>query len=561
MNPLDARRRLLGRNVYKKTVEGNPAIAQGSLARRYPGITMQGWTEQAQYEGNQLFDASKYFLTEYSAGGATVVNNGDGSFTISGEGALTSDFNRGVFISGDEARTFLKSGIIRSNQHNYVPKLYCYAQDAEGGILFTTGSSGSASVTDEMLEQMETFRFVFYSTGGSTITPGVIWPMIYQDGDGTWEPYTGGQPSPNPDYPQDVKNAGKYNEETRKYEYQVKLTGANLFDYSPFVNDDGYMSSSYTTPKQVSPFHVEEGKKYVLITKGTIEVSDYSSIYFGEDDLSYFDGKTKILTTGLNYRAFSGGVQRRYIMTATKTCDITKCMVHGSGYIKNAYIVEEFGLFNYIDGVSENYEPYRTPQTATLTSDRPLTKWDKLEKRNGQWGWVYKSDYIDDVTEVCKILGQGTFGNVDDYKTLAFYLYANGTNGSINLGIDNTLRNQMMCNYFRFGNVYNSSTPNVFYFNGDYISFRVNAELLPDWSLESPSSQPFVDWLNKKKDEGDPVIIWYPTTEETFAPLSESEQEQMNELYTFRPTTVLSNDCECNMTLTYKTKKSLEVTT
>src|SRR5699024_5055303 len=37
------------------------------------------------------------------------------------------------------------------------------------------------------------------------------------------------------------------------------------------------------------------------------------------------------------------------------------------------------------------YTPYRTPQTVLLTSDRPLTKWDRLEKRNGQWGWVYKS--------------------------------------------------------------------------------------------------------------------------------------------------------------------------
>ena len=59
MNALELRRRTLGKGVYKKTVEGNPAIAQGSLARRYPGITMQGWTEQAQYEGKNLFDKTK----------------------------------------------------------------------------------------------------------------------------------------------------------------------------------------------------------------------------------------------------------------------------------------------------------------------------------------------------------------------------------------------------------------------------------------------------------------------------------------------------------------------
>ena len=57
-----------------------------------------------------------------------------------------------------------------------------------------------------------------------------------------------------------------------------------------------------------------------------------------------------------------------------------------------------------------------------------------------------------------------------------------------------------------------------------------------------------------------PITVWYGTDKETFIPLPESEQEAMNALYTFRPTTVLSNDCECNMKLTYKTKKSLEVT-
>ena len=46
MNILEARRRTLGKGVYKKTVEGNPAIAQGSLARMYPGIEMQGWSKQ-----------------------------------------------------------------------------------------------------------------------------------------------------------------------------------------------------------------------------------------------------------------------------------------------------------------------------------------------------------------------------------------------------------------------------------------------------------------------------------------------------------------------------------
>lgn len=36
------------------------------------------------------------------------------------------------------------------------------------------------------------------------------------------------------------------------------------------------------------------------------------------------------------------------------------------------------------------YEPYKS-QDITLTSDRPLTEWDRLERRDGVWGWVYES--------------------------------------------------------------------------------------------------------------------------------------------------------------------------
>lgn len=41
-----------------------------------------------------------------------------------------------------------------------------------------------------------------------------------------YEPYTGGKPSPSPEYPQEIKNSGKWNEEKQKYEVDVKVTNA-----------------------------------------------------------------------------------------------------------------------------------------------------------------------------------------------------------------------------------------------------------------------------------------------------------------------------------------------
>lgn len=41
-----------------------------------------------------------------------------------------------------------------------------------------------------------------------------------------YEPYTGGKPSPSPDYLQEIKSVGKWNDEKQKYEVDVKVTNA-----------------------------------------------------------------------------------------------------------------------------------------------------------------------------------------------------------------------------------------------------------------------------------------------------------------------------------------------
>ena len=107
MNILEARRRTLGKGVYKKTVEGNPAIAQGSLARMYPGITMQGWTNQNQYEGNQLLDASVFNGVEKSGVSVSVDN---GVITASGM-SETSIWIQSANFSEEDFKK-LKSGNI-----------------------------------------------------------------------------------------------------------------------------------------------------------------------------------------------------------------------------------------------------------------------------------------------------------------------------------------------------------------------------------------------------------------------------------------------------------------
>lgn len=424
MNPLDARRRLLGRNVYKKTVEGNPAIAQGSLARRYPGITMQGWTEQEQYDGNQLFDASVFDGIERSGVRVSVDN---GVITASGmsESAIwiqSANFTEEDFEKFKSGNIYVKN--YKTSECNYEVGIYINNATVKEG-------NSPHPIPDGYLETKPNNVYFFIDIRAGIELKGSCKPMIYQDGDGTWEPYTGGQPSPSPDYPQEIVNAGNYDKGTGKYQYTIKI------------------SDSEKSP--------------------------------------------------------------------TKS------------------------------------------QTVTLTSDRPLTKWDRLEERDGQWGWVYKSDeYTMTGEEMFYVASESYIGELtsDSYINVNNLQEINGY-----YGFSNYLKIYVGVWGGKFDGVegfsYNSTQ------NSTQIHVRISNE---DTGVVAEDTMGKVRdkikaYCAQRYADGTPFIFWHETSEETFTPLSESEQEQMNELYTFRPTTVLSNDCECNMSLTYKTKKSLEVTT
>lgn len=471
MNTLEARRRLLGRNVYKRTTEGNPAIAQGSLARRYPGITMQGWTEQVQYEGKNLLpvDVGQEFDGVVVTDSATFEEDGVHAVFES----IVPGEARDIYMYGDSHPSvedayvevpILTPGDYRLVNDNIGISLYVVAWRNGASVVLGYANNATTKIT---VQDGDKFR-IFLRCNIIGDTDVKIHPMIVKEGEDTtqYEPYTGGQSSPNPDYPQEIVSAGKYDEGTQKYQYEVKLTGANLFNPAKLtggeiVEYNGVQCYKYTDNSTNFTYvdDFAENTRYcfsvmVLSSEGNEEKN--TNVF-----IVYTDGTRSTIK-----------ISHNQLTNEVSLANKTVAMITGG---------DSYSVVRYIDlttttlGIGTEplpYQPYKE-QTVLLQSDRPLTKWDRLEKRNGQWGWVYKSEEIESYTD--------------------------------------------------------ESVPGEYYSTTGQLS--VGAQ------------------------------VWYETATETFVPLSPEEQESMNALYTFRPTTVLSNDCECEMTLTYKTKKSLEVTT
>lgn len=187
-------------------------IAVGDSAGAFfEGLKLFGKSEQDQTKGYQLFDASK--IPTKSAGGATVTNNDDGSFTINGSGKLTGGFSNSHVLSNEEAKKLFKAGRLTLKGDKTYPFVYIQIKNTAGLIkelkTLDVDSERYLDLTSEHINS-EGFHVSYgiYGSSGSAIIPGTVKPMVYQDGDGTWESFTDGKPSPSMEYKQDPESVG-----------------------------------------------------------------------------------------------------------------------------------------------------------------------------------------------------------------------------------------------------------------------------------------------------------------------------------------------------------------
>ena len=318
-----------------------------------------------------------------------------------------------------------------------------------------------------------------------------------------YEPYTGGKPSPSPEYPQEIKNSGKWNEGTQKYEVDAKVTGKNLFDMNKFIdtcnftkNEDG----TFIIDKYVERYDCFIPANTILSIE-VLKVEDSSGAAALE--LFYEDGKSMYIGFG---------------QVGVKTFLIQKDVV----YIKVlAYRKHEYKYIQLEKGnTATPYEPYKE-QTLTLTSDRPITKWDKLVEQGGQIGWLYAGVVIDRFDgQSNKISIANKQGNVQNFS-IQFDNAPNG-NGNADIFIDKYRAVELSYTKAEYGICCNWNA-GVKYFSA------------PNENVTTVDE--FKAWLIEN-----PLKIAYETTNPEFAPLPQSEQNAIRALKTYYPTTVITAD-------------------
>lgn len=179
-------------------------------------VKMYGDTSQTTYTGKNLL---KMPIVSNSSNGITWTVQDDGSIILNGTSTDSVGIRaNNVTIPAVEGETYTLSATGMGEAYNFG-----YKNSDSGANIFvvtSTSPTTTAVVTSKMLSQAN--RLDMYIQSGKTFNNQRVTLQLEKGSTATsYEPYVGGVPSPNPDYPQVVQ--------TVTGENVVKICGKNLW--------------------------------------------------------------------------------------------------------------------------------------------------------------------------------------------------------------------------------------------------------------------------------------------------------------------------------------------
>lgn len=360
----------------------SPLVISDSAERTLERLELGGNTEQVQTSGKNLFDPNNNYEDL-----VWIRNDGE---IVGGSNARTSDY-----IPVEQGNYAFQFDVINYNQMFVAG----YNTGKQFVKIVGTISKGKCIIKIDDI-QIETIR-LSYTRESTRIQ------LERSETQTPYEPYTGGKPSPSPEYPQEIKNSGKWNEEKQKYEVDVKITNAE--------------------------------------------------------------------------------------------------------------------------------QNWSKEQTLTITSDRPITKWDRLVEQGGEIGWLYKS-------KTATITGK------EHYSAPSESYYSGTSTNMYTVDFGLFIKGGEYCNRLqRIDGIWDSSNINNIGFttNGsNQIHIRIYNSLLnvSDNATKEEKVAAFKTYLMKEYENGNPYIVIFQTKDTEFIPLPQSEQNAIRALKTYYPTTVITAD-------------------
>lgn len=220
--------------TIRPTANGNPVNITDSVEWPLQGLKVYGKSTQVTTTGAQLFHASPDFISETS-NGVTITKISETCFNLNG---TVQDNNASVQV----ASFTLTPG-------TYSVRVPGVAAEPFLRLRYFGSVNGDVTSYDKTIEVQVEQEFVFYIQAGVGYTANNFLFEIMLNAGSTvkpWEPYTGGKPSPSPEYPQPIVSAGDGG--------SIGLTVSDGADQSQFL--------TLSTPNGLPGISVDSGGNY-----------------------------------------------------------------------------------------------------------------------------------------------------------------------------------------------------------------------------------------------------------------------------------------------------------
>lgn len=490
-------------NYDRVELEGTGILVlPNSLDAPLERLELGGKTEQVQTSGKNLANPSEFVIGTLAGDTGNIINLKQYIATgyipvIPGKRYSTSCGNK-FLVHTITAYDKEKKKI------NYPMNMSSEMPEGAAYIRLSYKKIDMANVTESDMEELKKVCMV---NEGSTVLP--------------YEPYTGGKPSPSPEYPQEIKNSGKWNEETQKHEVTVEKFGKNLFNKSIALPLSSYDVKTGAYWRKY--FYLFPNTKYrirILNNSGN-PVQPNSTVFIGPASPEYnYDSEH---ANGLTVLFPTDAKEKNYIFSTDET---GKMVLKAVGYANETNIQENLDnidIMIYEHSLDDKIEQYIEPKTISLTSDRPITKWDKLVEQGGQIGWLYQSNTV-------VIDGSETWSSSNVPDHIYFTTTVNNKSGRINTSLCKTYKNNGEP-------VFNKKHEGEYNIYSDHPTNGVSdTAFVPPNETVTTISQ-WKEWLN-----ANPIEMLYKTKTTEFVPLPQSEQSAIRALKTYYPTTVITAD-------------------
>lgn len=330
-------------------------------------IVVEGNTVQNSTKGLNLINCTGKTTT---VNGITMTNNGDGTYTVNG--TATDDFDVAVvpYTTKQNIYYTLSGCPSGGSETTYYLDPRGYSYDTGSGITIRNPNQDFSNYIRIVIKNGVTVNNLLFKpmfNEGQTAQP--------------FEPYTGGQPSPNPDYPQEVKGVS---------EISGKIIGSNLINYKESQNNRIIVNDDKTI--------TINGQGGISILFDVIKPNDDTTYYLRwelisgtiDDPTHCIMGNSKILTSWIE-------PNKDVKFTIPKGQSFSSLWIHDSRTFTNAKIKI------WISKEQTDYQPYQS-QPFNCTLPKPLYRLSDS---------VY--DYIDvDKGEIVRNVGVMTFDGSDD---------------------------------------------------------------------------------------------------------------------------------------------------